>query len=344
MARNTDRSSGPARSVAFKPVSPFSVTSRPPHLSLSDLRKEADRLLLTSKSTSTRRGYTSAFKHWETFVKVYSLPFKPTTSSLVLFVAFLSRRLTRPEKILSAVAYFFKSSMPNWDSIRSHPSVVDALAGARISNPVETRRTPPLLPSHLRSIVSSAISSGSHNDLLFAFMATVGFGALLRLGEMTLPDNAQDRDPRKWVRRSSASLSPDRQFDFTLPYHKADKLFRGSSVVLLAENSTPDFNFIKVCEAYLLSRDSLFDDSAPWLFLTRSGQIPTRRWFVDRLRVHAPNVSGHGLRAGGCTHYASLGVPQHVIQRLGRWSSSAFEQYIRDHPAVAAKFQRIALR
>lgn len=37
--------------------------------------------------------------------------------------------------------------------------------------------------------------------------------------------------------------------------------------------------------------------------------------------------ASHTMRRGGATYYATLGVPDATIQRLGRWSSHAFELY-----------------
>ncbi|KAI9087790.1 hypothetical protein DFS34DRAFT_586033, partial [Phlyctochytrium arcticum] len=40
------------------------------------------------------------------------------------------------------------------------------------------------------------------------------------------------------------------------------------------------------------------------------------------------------LRAGGATLLALQGNSPMVIQRWGRWSSDAFERYIRTHPTI----------
>ena len=40
-------------------------------------------------------------------------------------------------------------------------------------------------------------------------------------------------------------------------------------------------------------------------------------------------VATHRYRSGGATMYALLGLPGHMIQKLGRWRSQAFVGYIR---------------
>ncbi|GAA5965754.1 hypothetical protein JCM10213_004826, partial [Rhodosporidiobolus nylandii] len=53
----------------------------------------------------------------------------------------------------------------------------------------------------------------------------------------------------------------------------------------------------------------------------------------------AGSFTGHSLRSGGATWLAEQGVDFDTIRRCGRWRSSAFEIYIRRHPAALAAFQ-----
>ncbi|KAI8818704.1 uncharacterized protein EV422DRAFT_536577 [Fimicolochytrium jonesii] len=46
------------------------------------------------------------------------------------------------------------------------------------------------------------------------------------------------------------------------------------------------------------------------------------------------DIGASSFRAGGATHLAILGYDTLWIQRWGRWSSDAFERYIRTHPSV----------
>jgi hypothetical protein len=73
----------------------------------------------------------------------------------------------------------------------------------------------------------------------------------------------------------------------------------------------------------------------PELWLTENGVIPTRSWFLHFLRRHlSDNVGGQSLRAGGATALAEAGIPPHMVQAIGRWSSEAFQIYIRRHPVI----------
>ena len=72
------------------------------------------------------------------------------------------------------------------------------------------------------------------------------------------------------------------------------------------------------------------------LFVLSNGAFASREWFLGGLNQILPgaNVAGQSFRAGGATHLAMRGAPRIVLQRLGRWNSNTFEQYIRTQPAI----------
>ena len=90
--------------------------------------------------------------------------------------------------------------------------------------------------------------------------------------------------------------------------------------------------------AYLSSRDALHPVASP-LWLTSAGTIPTRSFFISRLRLFFANdVAGQSMRAGGATALAEHGVSPAVIQAAGRWASEAFLVYIRKNPTLLQGF------
>ena len=76
------------------------------------------------------------------------------------------------------------------------------------------------------------------------------------------------------------------------------------------------------------------------LFLLDNGQPLSRQLVTDRLRAIlqsagvAGNFSSHSFRIGAATTAAQVGIPDHLIQVLGRWKSEAYKQYIRTPPEV----------
>ncbi|KAK3735065.1 hypothetical protein QZH41_010783 [Actinostola sp. cb2023] len=87
-------------------------------------------------------------------------------------------------------------------------------------------------------------------------------------------------------------------------------------------------------EAILVYLNIRGDAPGP-LFLLQSGEPLTRvlltKWLRDIMTAAKipGNYSSHSFRIGAATVAARNGVPDHLIQTLGRWSSNAYKSYIR---------------
>ena len=79
------------------------------------------------------------------------------------------------------------------------------------------------------------------------------------------------------------------------------------------------------------------------LFLLHNGLLLTRLLVTDRFRAILLSAglpcyfSSHGFRIGAATSAARAGVPDHLIQVLGRWKSDAHKQYIRTPPDLITR-------
>lgn len=153
----------------------------------------------------------------------------------------------------------------------------------------------------------------------------------MRLGELTFPDDHSLRDPRKLSQRTSVVLQSS-TIQFFLPGHKADRFFEGNLIILCDNHLI--CNATRLFRTYLKSRDRLFPLSSP-LWLKQDGSVPTRSFFMTRLRhFFDEDIGGQSMRAGGATSGAEHGVAPHIIQGIGRWASSAWQIYIRKHPVL----------
>ncbi|KAL7337197.1 hypothetical protein BJY59DRAFT_641140, partial [Rhodotorula toruloides] len=57
--------------------------------------------------------------------------------------------------------------------------------------------------------------------------------------------------------------------------------------------------------------------------------------FVDEVKRHCGSeYTGHSFRAGGATWYALHGAPDSSIQRIRRWTPSAFQGYVQLQPEI----------
>ena len=121
-------------------------------------------------------------------------------------------------------------------------------------------------------------------------------------------------------------------YSFFLPSHKGDRFFEGNTILVqkLAINSDPYCHF----RDYIDSRDHQFPIH-PELWLTSRGSVPTRHWFLSRLRKLFPKkYAGQSIRAGGATSLAETGADLATIQAAGHWSSTVFRIYIRKNPVL----------
>jgi len=290
---------------------------------LHRLLKERNIALGSSISLATTITYRHALRSWDEFIRLHNFPLCPSATSLSYFIAWLSTFIS-PRSVssyLSGIFHHLEPSFPDVRQLRSHSLVLRTLKGVKRLHNRPVRRKDPLATSDLARVVGS-YSSPSHDDLLFISILLTGFFSLQRLGELVQLDKLSLRDSRKAALRSSVCFCWD-LFEYILPASKADAFFDGNKIVVLREPAGPDP--FHAFARYIGSRDALPHCTfVPFLWIRANGTIPTRAWFMARLRLFfPPSISGHSLRAGGATSLALAGVPENRIQAMGRWSSDA---------------------
>jgi hypothetical protein len=243
----------------------------------------------------------------------------------------------KPDSVSSYLSGLCNQLEPFFPEVRIHRRhwlVLKTLAGCRKLFPSTPSRKRPATRAELADISQHyATSKASFNDILFLSILLTGFHGLMRVGELTWPDKKKLQDYRKVIMRSSVHTFP-KSFQFTLPGHKGDRFFQGS-LILIQSTELGDDPWLPFSK-YLTLRDHLFPYRAE-LWLKEDGTIPTRAWFLRYLHRHLTgNVGGHSLRAGGATALAEAGIPSHMIQAIGRWTSDTFQIYIRRHPVLLA--------
>jgi hypothetical protein len=271
---------------------------------------------------------------WLAFVQLHHFPIEPNPDTMSFFIVYMSRHI-RPRSVksyLSGIVQQLEADFPTIKETRASRLVVKTLKGCLKTRSKPIRRKEPLTLADIRYLETKSQSSRSHDDLLFAALIITGFHGLLRLGDMTFPDDPNLRNWGKVTKRSSLILR-NHSYQFLLPSHKADKFFEGNAVHIRAFNPT-SFDPLPIFHRYLLSRDHLFPAASP-LWLTSERTVPFRSFFMSCFQSLFPkSFGGASMRAGGATHLATLGTPSQLIRALGRWSSDAWEIYIRVHPAL----------
>jgi hypothetical protein len=314
-------------------ITPSSRQPTHPPWTMERLIHERSILLGMAIDMTTAHTYSSAANSYLTFCKLHLLPVDPTPETLSYYITFQSTHINPKsvESYLSGICSTLEPFFPDVRSNRATALVKRTLKGARRRHGRPTVRKSPLTTTHLCTIADSLHGSRVHDDMLFLCMVNTGFAGLLRLGEMAMSDSPALRDSRKVVSHSSLSWIGN-EYDFLLPAHKADMTFEGNRVRIAHIINAPDPQPFMTC--YVASRDRLFP-LHPQLWLRSNGAVPTRSWFLNRLSSFCPpDIAGQSMRAGGATALAEAGAPGVLIRGAGRWSSDAFERYIRKNVIV----------
>ena len=286
---------------------------------------------------STLSNYSSALNSYLNFVKLHDLPVDPTPDTLSLFTVYMCHHIN-PRSVntyLSGVSQQLETHFPGVKEARNSTLVRRTLQGCMRMRGTATVRKRALTTDDLHLVVKHYSNSNHHDDLLFVAMLFTGFFGLLRLGELAFPNDTSLHNWKKVTRRNTVKIL-QHQYEFLLPGHKADRYFEGNRIIIPAHrfNHHPLNHFSK----YVESRDTLHPVASP-LWLTEAGEVPTRSFFVSRLRLFFQrDVAGQSMRAGGATVLAEHGVSPAIIQASGRWASEAFLVYIRKNPTLLQGF------
>jgi hypothetical protein len=238
----------------------------------------------------------------------------------------------RPDSVnlyLSGIANELEEQFPEVRKNRNSRLVTRTMRGCLRRWGKPHKRKSPLTHEDMELVLKILPNNPMHDDYLFAAMLVTGFHALLRVGELTFPSAKKLQNYRKVTLRHTVDISIPNQYSFTLPSHKTDRYFDGNNIIIQATNhsTNPD----PVFRSYLSSRDTKFP-LRPELWIRENGELPTREWFTRKLRQFFPsesNLSGHSMRAGDATSLALSGLTPDEIKQMGRWSSEAWEAYLR---------------
>jgi hypothetical protein len=286
---------------------------------------------------STLSNYSSALNSYLNFVKLHDFPVEPTPETLSFYTVYMSHQI-KPDSVntyLSGISQQLETHFPTVKAARNSALVRRTLQGCLRLRGMPTIRKRALTIDDLRLVITHYHNSTLHDDLLFVAMLLTGFFGLLRLGEMTFPNDPSLQNWKKVTRRNTVSLQ-DTLYEFTLPGHKADRFFEGNRIIIPAHRFT--LHPLQHFSQYINSRDSLHPVASP-LWLTEARSVPTRSFFINRLRrFFKSNIAGQSMRAGGATALAEHGVSPSIIQASGRWASEAFLVYIRKNPTLLQGF------
>lgn len=222
-----------------------------------------------------------------------------------------------------------------WSHIRYDPSTLRTLSLIKrsyVHRP--TKKAEIITRSHLLTISEYKLPD-AFETLLFRTIAFTTFYGLARLGELIQSSSAPTHNTLYIKNLTIHSDANPPCILIQLPLAKT----RNSAFpdILVIHQTFDGLCPIQVISSYIKARLSLNLGTDPqYLFAHKDGSLVNKRWFLNKLNEVFPqkHLSGHGFRAGGTTELILRGLPPHIVQLAGRWSSDTFEEYIRRHPLV----------
>ena len=196
---------------------------------------------------------------------------------------------------------------------------------------VQGSATPKRLPItiDILQVIQRSLDLTSRDHIMLWAACCLGFFGFLRAGEFT---TNSPFDPNIHLGLSDVqadTLVDPTCFRIHIKCSKTDPFRVGCDVYIGRGNDL-------VCPVVALANFlAVRGPSSGPLFCYTDGRPLTRQLLsstvqsIVRLAGLPGNYSGHSFRIGAATTAASRGVPDHLIKTLGRWSSDAYQRYIR---------------
>jgi len=187
------------------------------------------------------------------------------------------------------------------------------------------------ITDEIMMVICRSLDLGLPDHCMFWAACTLAYFGFLRSAEFTVPNLASFSQAIHLEPKDVAvdSLTSPSSMRITIKASKTDP-FRKGCCIHIGLGKYP-MCAVQAMMTYLSSRGN---GPGP-LFLLSDGQPLTRTLLTSQLRqildaAGIPgNYSSHSFRIGAATVAARNGIPDHLIQTLGRWKSNAYQLYIR---------------
>ncbi len=294
--------------------------------------------ILQAVSPSTLQTYVTAWKCFKSFHLSHNIPFPEfSLLSITSFISFLNNikclQVSSIKGYVSGIQFFHKLLYGAPSPNISNSQTAMLIRGIQRTRPTRPDSRLPITLDILTKCIHTlrtgyqTPSTARTLDAMF-ILAFFGF---LRCSELAISSKF---DPATNPTISDLTILDSETISFLIKQSKTDQVKKGHFVYI--------FNLHSPLQPYQAVREYLrlriFQARSPLepLFLDHAGKPASRTWFQKHLKavllsasISARNFSSHSFRIGAATSAAQKGLTKHQIQTLGRWSSEAFQSYIR---------------
>jgi len=294
------------------------------------------------------RSYQTISANFEKMAKKYSWTNKDgsvypvSLGNLQRYIAYSETRV-KPQSILSYLAAIKDKheqlGFLEWGNVRYDATIGRMLRSIKRNFLHQgTRRARPISSEHLKTL-KGRLNLRKPRHALFWAVAVVAFHAMARLGELLPATNSRIEFSIR-LKHLTLEKGPKRPYALImLPTTKVHDPNVETSLAIWADKSEIcPWEALRTFLKFRLQKHYGTESDALWCI--ENGHAIIKTWFLEALATYLPEFSftGHSFRSGGATYWASLGLPKWIIQRLGRWSSDAFEGYIRTNASILVGF------
>ena len=310
---------------------------------LFTLKRQCYSFLTQGLAPSTRHSYASSQAQFISFCRQLGklhpsgLPCPADEWTLCLFVTFLARTMIKHSSIkvyLSGVrALHIDHGFP--DPLINCLRLQRVVCGiTRCQGSSSSSRLP--ITDDLMLVIWQSLDLHLPDHCMFWAACSLGYFGFLRASEFTVPNLPSFSSSLHLGVQDISVDSPSAPscMRVRIKGSKTDP-FRKGCFIHIGVGRRP-LCAVRAVMNYLALRG----DAPGPLFLLQNGQPLSRNILTDWLRqimaaAWVPgNFSSHSFRIGAATVAARNRVPDHLIQSMGRWSSNAYQLYIRT-PAEA---------
>lgn len=306
----------------------------------------AAKYMRSGLATSTLKMYDSAWSHFSSFCATFSVDVLPVNVAYVsaFIVHCYESQKMQPSSIKSKIAgiqFHLRCLDPSTISLLENSSIRLLLNGLKKEKPKGNDHRLPLTLPLLKKLISRLRVGcfGIYSDMLLESVLLTAFYGFLRGGEFSTRTGSFN--PAHDLTISDVSIF-SHHFTLFLKHSKTDRNREGTFVYVSETNSV--FCPLSSMLAYLRSRSQARPEDP--LFTTEEGKSMSRAWFAFRFRLLCEycglppeRFSAHSLRIGAATTAASS-TPVSTLKAMGRWSSAAYERYLRPDTRAILEAQK----